>query len=828
VVLLLGATSAVAESPTVHIEYQARVDETGGLRYVFAEGTMSGTVRGTASYTVPVQIHYPVEGGNGTAVLELTNSALLEGRTRRRLSYGRIERASDGYEIVRDAARWRAAPGALTGDAPPVSSHDHVIAYGLSGSGYLLRDYLIRGKNAGGEIDGFFVHAAGSKCLALIDDKVGSPRVYHWSTCRGPTPTNGAKVLAVDAQSDLEFNAGALAREGAVDDPDYVRWEVAGAPHVPVFAMDLTRLGAPQQNPMDWSPIWRSAFHYLDRWVKHGTAPPTAPPITGRWEDEDTWKCDLDADGNALGGIRLPPIEAPRGIYTGFDYSWLDPAVSKGHRFAIVFAYGGRFERFSDETLAERYPTEADYRKSFEAAARRAFDAGYILEEDLRRYTAAPPRDQFFDSAGVTIRYIDVGPRDGEPVVLIHGAFNSVEGHWSETGVIDALDDDYRVIALDLRGHGKSEKPHDPAQYGAEFASDVIRLLDHLSIEKAHIAGYSMGGHITFKLVADHPERLRSAMPCGDGGRAASGAFADAVHRTIASLDAPGSMRPLLDYFVTPGSMTAEQVDALDATICAANDNGAMAAMLRNWQGMDTEPAKLAANRVPCLAVIGQGDPLRADLQATAERMPNLRVEIMRGHDHMTAFQDPGMAAAIKAFVGAHASVDARRGAVPGCEMCALLAPGARFLGGPLESDDLIVHESESFVVYVHPGDQRYLGRCVVVLKRHAPSLAALSPAEWDDLQAVIEVMEDAARGAFGAVHFSWTCLMNNSFREDPPRPHVHLHFRPRYATAVEFQGSWYEDARFGEHYDREKVPPTTATTRAVGAALRKAVEQVR
>jgi hypothetical protein len=434
---------------------------------MFAEGTMSGTVRGTGSYTIPVQIHYPTEGGNGIAVLELTNSALLffhisargdragdrrsdaddideleamqvnfgwagareyllrngythmaiqyskavtdfmgeappRGRKRRRLCYGRIDRATDGYQIIRDAARWLAAPGALAKDAPPVPVHDHVIAYGFSGSGYLLRDYLVRGKNTGGEIDGFLVHAAGSKCLSLIDDTancpegsmcVGSPRFYHWFTCPGPPPTNGAKVLAVDAQSDLEFNAGALAREGAVDDPDYVRWEVAGAPHVPVFAMDLTRLGAPHQNQMDWSPIWRSGFHYLDRWVKNGTAPPTAPPIEGRMlatEDGNAWKPALDADGNALGGIRLPPIEAPMGVYTGFDFSWLDPAVSKGHRFAIVFAYGGRFKRFSDETLAERYPTEADYKKEFEAAARRAFDAGYILEEDLRRYTAAP------------------------------------------------------------------------------------------------------------------------------------------------------------------------------------------------------------------------------------------------------------------------------------------------------------------------------------------------------------------------------------------------------------------------------------------------------
>jgi pimeloyl-ACP methyl ester carboxylesterase len=260
----------------------------------------------------------------------------------------------------------------------------------------------------------------------------------------------------------------------------------------------------------------------------------------------------------------------------------------------------------------------------------------------------------------MTIRYIDVGPRDGEPVVLIHGGFNSIEGNWLDTGVIDALDDDHRVIALDLRGHGKSEKPRDPAQYGAEMAADVVRLLDHLGIETAHVAGYSMGGHITFKLVADHPDRIRSAMPCGDGGRPATDAFAEALRRTIATLEASGSIRPVLDYFVTPDSMSEEEVAAIDAALRDANDSGALAAMLRNWHGMDADPAKLAANRVPCLAVIGEGDPLRADLEATAERMPNLRVAIMRGHDHMTAFQHPGIADAIKSFVREHGSDTAR------------------------------------------------------------------------------------------------------------------------------------------------------------------------
>ena len=150
---------------------------------------------------------------------------------------------------------------------------------------------------------------------------IGSPRFSHFFTCPGPPPTNGANgVRRRRPERSRAQRTGTLAREDEVDDPDYVRWEVAGAPHVPIFAMDLRPLGAPRQNSMDWSPIWRSSFFYLDRWVKADTPPPTAPHIEGRTaatENGDTWVPALDGDGNALGGIRLPPIEAPRGVYTG-------------------------------------------------------------------------------------------------------------------------------------------------------------------------------------------------------------------------------------------------------------------------------------------------------------------------------------------------------------------------------------------------------------------------------------------------------------------------------------------------------------------------------
>src|SRR5688500_9494864 len=117
--------------------------------------------------------------------------------------------------------------------------------------------------------------------------------------------------------------------------------------------------------------------------------------------------------------------------------------------------------------------------------------------------------DEYFDSDGVKIHYQVWGK--GDPIVLVHGFTASIDANWVQPGIVDKLDDDFKVIALDLRGHGKSDKPHDPAVYGEIMAMDVIRLLDHLKIDKAHIVGYSLGGFTTLKLVTMHPERFLTA-----------------------------------------------------------------------------------------------------------------------------------------------------------------------------------------------------------------------------------------------------------------------------------------------------------------------------
>lgn len=262
------------------------------------------------------------------------------------------------------------------------------------------------------------------------------------------------------------------------------------------------------------------------------------------------------------------------------------------------------------------------------------------------------PEDQFFDSDGVRIRYVDVGPRDGEPLVLIHGFTQRIETAWVQTGVIDALDDDYRVIALDCRGHGKSGKPHDAKMYGTAMAADVLLLLDHLEIDKAHLVGYSMGGRIVYKLVADHPDRVISAMPCGMGWAPPSPAFDEFREHVAKTLEETGSIRPMLERLTSDEAVIERFVEE----VRASNDTIALAAVQRGIPGLRPDRSKLESNSVPCMCVIGEIDPFRERAEAMAEYMSNLEITLIKDADHGAAYKNPAFLSAIRAFIARHAS----------------------------------------------------------------------------------------------------------------------------------------------------------------------------
>ncbi|HEY8840458.1 MAG TPA: alpha/beta fold hydrolase [Candidatus Dormibacteraeota bacterium] len=117
-----------------------------------------------------------------------------------------------------------------------------------------------------------------------------------------------------------------------------------------------------------------------------------------------------------------------------------------------------------------------------------------------------------FDSDGVSLHFEIHGPERGTPIVLVHGFASDYKLNWVGTRwQVTLIGAGYRVIGLDCRGHGSSDKPHDPAAYALEImAADVGRLLDHLQIQTANYLGYSMGAKIGVQAVLDFPKRLES------------------------------------------------------------------------------------------------------------------------------------------------------------------------------------------------------------------------------------------------------------------------------------------------------------------------------
>jgi pimeloyl-ACP methyl ester carboxylesterase len=99
---------------------------------------------------------------------------------------------------------------------------------------------------------------------------------------------------------------------------------------------------------------------------------------------------------------------------------------------------------------------------------------------------------------------------DGPPLVLLHGSGTSA-AVWKQLGYVERLARHHRCVLIDLRGHGRSEKPSDEAAYSSRLmVSDVIAVLDRAGIERAHVFGYAIGGRIALSLALHAPERVES------------------------------------------------------------------------------------------------------------------------------------------------------------------------------------------------------------------------------------------------------------------------------------------------------------------------------
>ncbi len=243
--------------------------------------------------------------------------------------------------------------------------------------------------------------------------------------------------------------------------------------------------------------------------------------------------------------------------------------------------------------------------------------------------------DRFFDSGGMTIRYRTQG--SGVPLVLIHGFSRSIEAPWVNYGILDLPWAGYQLIALDCRGHGQSSKSHDAALYGRHMVDDIVRLLDHLHLQRAHLLGHSMGAEIALRTAVDYPERVSSAILAG------SGWSDDSVYALFAplgeSLEQGRGFAPLLEWITPAGQPgpSAEEIDQLNAILLPGNDVLALAAICRNYteQGdLRVTEAELRATRVPMLGVAGEHDGERPMLERMQGVVPDFTLRVLPGLGH--------------------------------------------------------------------------------------------------------------------------------------------------------------------------------------------------
>jgi pimeloyl-ACP methyl ester carboxylesterase len=237
---------------------------------------------------------------------------------------------------------------------------------------------------------------------------------------------------------------------------------------------------------------------------------------------------------------------------------------------------------------------------------------------------------QQFIHNGLSLSYIDQCQNaDGDPILLIHGFASNHAVNWLNTlWVKTLLHAGRRVIALDNRGHGQSDKPHDIAAYHtARMAEDAAALLEHLNIKQADVMGYSMGARITAFLAASRPDLVRSAIFGGLGIHLVDGVGLPlGIAEAMEAQSLEQVTHPMGRVFRAFAESTKSDLIALAACIRGSRQT--------------LEASQLLQIQCPVLVCVGTNDTVAGDPHALAAMMPNAKAIDITGRDHNLAVGD--------------------------------------------------------------------------------------------------------------------------------------------------------------------------------------------
>jgi pimeloyl-ACP methyl ester carboxylesterase len=235
---------------------------------------------------------------------------------------------------------------------------------------------------------------------------------------------------------------------------------------------------------------------------------------------------------------------------------------------------------------------------------------------------------------GCEVAYVDLLPQPGpgapgSAILLIHGFASTHAVNWVATSWTTTLTAaGHRVIAMDNRGHGRSQKFYSPEDYDTKLmAADAAHLLDHLGVPRAHVMGYSMGARIAAYLALARPERVESLLLGGLGIHLVEGVglpvgIADAMEAT--------SLAALTDPTQRMFRAFAEQTKS---------DLRALAACIRGSRQVVSRE-EVGRIRARTLISVGTRDGIAGSAEDLARLIPGARALDIPGRDHNLAVGD--------------------------------------------------------------------------------------------------------------------------------------------------------------------------------------------
>lgn len=199
----------------------------------------------------------------------------------------------------------------------------------------------------------------------------------------------------------------------------------------------------------------------------------------------------------------------------------------------------------------------------------------------------------YADSQGTRIHYQTEGA--GPPLVLHHWSLATLED-WYDYGYVRGLMNDYRLILLDARGHGASDKPHELEAYTLEKrVEDIVAILDDLNIDRAHYCGYSMGGWIGFGVAKYAPDRFQSLIIGGQHPYAQS---MEGLREIVSIGIEKGEEACVKEWVKAQGRITSE-----DRML--EYDYKALLAVAQDRESLEAILPKI---EIPCLLYVGEKD----------------------------------------------------------------------------------------------------------------------------------------------------------------------------------------------------------------------------